>query len=330
MKKKILNTKRKLLTNVNSEEGNQGELNTFSGYAHKSENIAKKKEKRARIGRGNESNSSGNSRSISVLKGQKKITISIENLSEFQEFINCFNCLFYIKDKIKYFLINPEIIEIFYEKSDYHILYDLDFSTQINEYMFKSLHLLPKRKEIETIEEFCPFTKWYFKTNNHKYFYTALWSPNRVLKFNRLNDKNYGKYMNPKFGKCSNSRITKFYGPLGTGKSTLVYLFFKAIAFVRSLINSSNVDENKKSNKISLKELTLNKKFKIKIKKYKNIFDNNIEVDGDLNMSSSSEESNSDSFNDENIIPLKEIEEEEIPEEKEIKENKDTKKSKKR
>ena len=45
MKKKILNTKRKLLTNVNSEEGNQGELNTFSGYAHKSENIAKKKRK---------------------------------------------------------------------------------------------------------------------------------------------------------------------------------------------------------------------------------------------------------------------------------------------
>ena len=45
MKKKILNTKRKFLTNENSEEGNQGELNTFSGYAHKSENIAKKKKR---------------------------------------------------------------------------------------------------------------------------------------------------------------------------------------------------------------------------------------------------------------------------------------------
>ena len=45
--------------------------------------------------------------------------------------------------------------------------------------------------------------------------------------YNRLNDKNYGEYMSSKFKKCSNARITKFYGPFGTGKSTLVYLFFK-------------------------------------------------------------------------------------------------------
>ena len=132
------------------------------------------------------------------------------------------------------------------------------------------MHCIPKRKDIKKIKEFCVFHEWYFGITNHDFYYTALWSPNRILKFNRLNNKNYGKYMNKKFDKCSNSRITKFYGPFETGKSTLVYAFFKTISYVSSLINSdNNANSEEKKENINFKEINLSKNSKIKIQKYK-------------------------------------------------------------
>ena len=317
MENKILNNKRKLSRDNDSEEESQEELSNAS----KSSIILKNKKKKARKIKEKRkvSNSSRSLRIISVLKGEKAITLTTEKISEFYDFIYYFNCLFYIKDRKRYYLIHPEIIEQFYRRSDYQILYDLNFSTENNENMFKSLHLLVKRKYIETFTEFCPFTKWYFKINDHKYFHTPLSSPNSILKFNRLNDKNFGRHMNPKFSKCSNSRITKFYGPLGTGKSTLVFLFFKSISFIPSFMDSDDdFDNDKITNNISFEDLISNKKLKIKIKKYKNIFNYDIEVDVSLKSLNLDEES----FKNENTIYLEEIEEKEIPEKKESKENK--------
>ena len=312
MRKQILNTKRKLSKDKDSEE-NQEEYNTFKSNFCISNIIFKKKEKKARKRNGNDSNSSGNLRIISALKGEKAIILSTENISEFYDFIDCFNCLYYIKNQKRHYLIHPEIIEQFYRRTDYQILYDLDFCTQNNEEMFKWIHISAKRKEIETITEFCPFPKWYFKTNDHKYFHTPLSSPNSILKFNRLNDKNFGKRMNPKFSKCSNSRITKFYGPLGTGKSTLVYLFFRAITFVPGLIDSDGSYGNgENTNNMSFEDLISSKKLKIKIKENQSIFNDNIEVDVGLKSLNLDE----DSFKDENTIDLEEIEENEIPEKK--------------
>ena len=176
---------------------------------------------------------------------------------------------------------------------------------------------MPLRKSVETIIQFCPFLQWYFNTNDHKYFYTALWSANRVLKFNRLNDKNYGEYMSSKFEKCSNSRITKFYGPFGTGKSTLVYLFFKSISHVSSLNESNDLTNygNIINNK-SIKELISRKKYKITVKKWKQINKDNIEVNQEL----SKDEWSSDSYTEQKNISLKEEDENNIfSEEKKIK-----------
>ena len=220
---------------------------------------------------------SGNLRIISVLKGKKTITLTTEKIVEFQRFIVCFNCLFYIENGTKHFLIKPEKIEEFFENSDYHVLYDLDFSNQFDEKTFIIMHTLKKRKDMKTINDFCICPEWILNTPNHNYVYTALWSPNRVLKFNRLNDKNYGHYMSKKFDKCSNSKITKFYGPLGTGKSTLIYAFFKTISYVSYLTNSYNIDnKEKKKENLCLKELNLGNK--IKIKKYEKPFKIKYEV----------------------------------------------------
>ena len=324
MEKKILNTKRKLINKENVTKLMQNEISLFNNKISKSRNNLKDKMKKLK--EKNESNSSGNKRTISVLKGKKKITISTKKLKEFTEFIDCFNCLFYIKNGIKYYLISPDTIEQFFETNDYHVLYESDFSNQFDEKIFILSHCIPKRKDIKAIGEFCLFPEWYFNTTDHVYFYTALWSPNRVLKFNRLNDKNY-RHMNVKFNKCSNSRITKFYGPSGTGKSTLVYAFFKTISKVSSLIGSNGGFglEEKKDN-LNLKELNLSKKSKINIKENKTMFSDDIEVNEDLSCSFSSEESNKDVKMSHNIIDLEEIEEKEISSErKKSKENKEIK-----
>ena len=307
MKKQILKTKRKLMVHRDFGQENEKEFDNFN-VAIKSVKTRKIKNETENK---NESKSSGKERTVSVLKGEEIITLSTEKLSHFQKFIDCFNCLFYIKDNNRHYLINPGEVELFFEESDYHILYDLDFSNLFDETIFRQIHSLPKRKYMKTIGEFCIFYQWYFDTDEHKFFYTALWSADRILKFNRLNDKNYGEYMNPKFDKCSNSRITKFYGPFGTGKSTLVYAFFKSISYV-SIPDNSETEKNsdKKTNKINqnLEELISKKKYKITIKKNKNILNNYIEVDSQLSFNDVREKSNNDS-KIENTIELEEKEE---------------------
>ena len=322
--KKILGLKRKLIIKGNSPEQMKKENSLFDEVVNETKSIAdeileKRKEK-------NESNSSGNKRIIVVIKDEEKIILSTENIKEFLDFINCFNCLFYIKNGIRQYLINPKTIEQFFDNSHYHVLYNLDFLNLFDEKIFIFTHCIPKRKNIKTIKEFCLFHEWYFNLKNHDFYYTALWSPNRILKFNRLNDKNYGKYMDKKFDKCSNSRITKFYGPFGTGKSTLVYAFFKTISYVESLINSgNNNNSDEKKDNINFEKLNLKKKSNIKIKKYKKKLPNNIEVDEnsfDLVYSSSDSDSNKSN----NSINLEEIEKKEISfEKKESKENEEIK-----
>ena len=315
--KKILGLKRKLIIKGNSPEQMKKENSLFDEVVNETKSIAyeileKRKEK-------NESNSSGNKRIIVVIKDEEKIILSTENIKEFLDFINCFNCLFYIKNEIRHYLINPKTIEQFFDNSHYHVLYNLDFLNLFDEKIFIFTNCIPKRKNIKTIKEFCLFHEWYFSLKNHDFYYTALWSPNRILKFNRLNDKNYGKYMDKKFDKCSNSRITKFYGPFGTGKSTLVYAFFKTISYVESLINSSNNNNSdEKKDNINFEKLNLKKKSNIKIKKYKKKLPNNIEVDEnsfDLVYSSSDSDSNKSN----NSINLEEIEKKESKENEEIK-----------
>ena len=120
MENKILNNKRKLSRDNDSEEESQEELSNAS----KSSIILKNKKKKARKIKEKRkvSNSSRSLRIISVLKGEKAITLTTEKISEFYDFIYYFNCLFYIKDRKRYYLIYPEIIEHFYRRSDYQIL----------------------------------------------------------------------------------------------------------------------------------------------------------------------------------------------------------------
>ena len=202
-------------------------------------------------------------------------------------------------------------------------MYNLDYSTEFNKKLFIQLHNIPDRKVIQTIEEFCIFQEWYFRGNDHTYFYTALRSPNRVLKFNRLNDKNNRKYRNPDFGKCNNSRITKFYGPKGTGKTTLIYAFFKTISYVPIDVNSHDDINYDKKDSINLKGINLAKNLKITIKKYKNTLSDNIEVNEDLSLMDLSEESKNYSNKTNNTIDLEESDKEENSyNSKESKENK--------
>jgi len=313
MEKKNLSLKRRFIKKETFTEVTKNEISLFNSIINKYRSNFKNKLKYNKEKK--ESNFSGNFRIISVLKDGKIITLSTEKLNDFLNFIKCFNCLFYVENGIRHYLINPETIEQYFEKSYYHILYDLVFSNKFDEKIFILQHLIPRRRNIKTIEDFCIFPQWYFDTINHDYIYdTVIWSPYRVLKFNRLNDKNYGNFMNRKFNKCSNSRITKFYGPLGTGKTTLVYVFFKTISFIQNLINSDDVTNYEiKKNKINLKDLNLSKKAKIKIKKYQNNVQNYIEVNNNLNLSYSSfEESSIDSNKQNNLINLDEIEEKEI------------------
>ena len=113
MENTILNNKRKLSIDNDSEEESQGELETYRRFIKKSSTILKNKKKKAkkREAKENESNSSGSLRIISVLKGEKAITLTTEKISEFHDFIDCFNCLYYIKDRKRHYLIHPEIIE---------------------------------------------------------------------------------------------------------------------------------------------------------------------------------------------------------------------------
>ena len=302
MSKKVLNIKRKLLDERNVTKPMPDDLILFQEIIDESKrnfNSQKRKEK-------SNSNSSGDLRIISVLKDKEVITLSTKKLSEFKDFIDLFNCLYYIKNGKRYYLINPKKIEEFFENSDFHYLYDLDFATQFNEKLFIQSHRIRDKKKIKTINEFCIFHKYYFRRNDHTYFYTALRSPNRVLKFNRCNEKNTRKYKNPDFEKCSNSRITRFYGPKGTGKTTLIYAFFKTISYVPEDVNShDNINYDKKDS-INLKNINLYKNHKINIKNYKNTLKDNIEVDSELSLIDSSEELISDSNEVNNNIDLEE------------------------
>ena len=87
MEQKILNTKRKLLADKDSEEERREELNTFRNYVSKSHSMVNKCKEKARNRNKNKFYSSGNLRVISVLKGEKEITLSTEKISEFQDFI---------------------------------------------------------------------------------------------------------------------------------------------------------------------------------------------------------------------------------------------------
>ena len=286
----MLQIKRKLITNRNEEATSNDMKNDDKDYIRKSLNILTKKTNKGNKKEQNMSNSSGNQRIISVLKGNTEIKLSTNDIKQFQNFIQNFNCLYYIEHGIKYFLINSDYIESFFYNDEYHILYDSDFPNQFDEKTFKIMHRLIIRKNIETINEFCPFPEKIFNTTNHAYFYTALNSPNRILKFYRLNENNY-KNMNPKFDKCSNSKITKIYGPFGTGKSTLVYAFFKTNSFVPDIFNTSDI-ENNENKKEDFKKLISNKS--VKIIQHKNLLKNNIEVNEESSLSSK-EESSDDS-----------------------------------
>ena len=189
----------------------------------------------------NSPNYSKKVRNVIVFKKNERISIKTDSLSEFQSFVYCFNCLFYIKNNKKYYLFENKSIELFFSNSDFHILYDAEIPTEFDEKTFNSIHNIPKRRECENISDFCFFPKYYFSLPDHKYFYTALWSPERILKFYRLSNKNY-IYMRKEFNKCSNPKILKLYGPKGTGKSTFVYAFFENISKIK--FNFDKIDKN--------------------------------------------------------------------------------------
>jgi len=253
----------------------------------------------------NNSNSSGNFRTIIVLKKNEKIMLETEDINEFHQFIECFNCLFYIKSGVKHFLIDISSIEYFFLNSDYHILYDSEYVNQLNENNFHLAHSIPKRKNLESIKEFCIFHQYYFNTPNHKYFYTALWSPNRILKFYRLSDKNY-PYMSNKFDKCSNSKIIKFYGPRGTGKSTFIYTFFAVMSTIKFSLKNSDKSTMIKEN-IKINDLKLNPTSRISIKQCSKPFEQIYDVNEDISKLINLDELNQNKSK--NIIDLSEEEE---------------------
>ena len=88
MEKKFLKTKRKLISEMDFGKDNKIEFDYFNDYIN---NIGKKD----KIDNKNEYKSFGNERVISVIKREEIITLSTEKLSEFQKFVDCFNCLFY-------------------------------------------------------------------------------------------------------------------------------------------------------------------------------------------------------------------------------------------
>ena len=319
MSKKFLNKKIKLIDERNFTMPMENEFRIFEKIMNESKRNFKDKSKRRK--EKSNSNSSRDMKIISVLRGKEKITLSTKRLSEFKNFVDLFNCLYYIENGKKHYLITAETIEQFFDNSGFHILYDLDFSSQYNNEFFIELHSIVNANEIKTMNEFCKFHEIYFRRINHPYFYTALWSAKRILKYYRLNEKNNTK-RNEKFEKCSNSRITKFYGPFGTGKTTLLYSFFKTISYVPISVNSNDDIDYSKKNSINIKDIKLKKNSQIDIKKYKNAFEDNIEVDDKLSLSYSSEEQSRDPNESNNIIDL---EEKENSSDIETKENKELK-----
>ena len=248
----------------------------------------------------NNSKSSGNFRKIIVLKNKEKIILKTDNIKDFQSFVLCFNCLFYIMNGVKHYLIENDSIEEFFLNSDFHILYDSENPNNIPEKAFNSIHNFPKRKNIKTTKDFCFFPEYIFSSKKHKYYYTSLWSPTRILKCYRLSDKNY-PFMRAEFSKCSNSKITKFYGPKGTGKSTFVYVFFAITSKIE--INLRKIDESILSQKdIRIKDLKLKPKSKISIKKYTKIFEPIYEVNENIKDNDEDDEDNKSNESKENIL----------------------------
>ena len=242
------------------------------------------------------SSSSGSLRIIVVLKNKKKFTLKTDNITEFQKFSTFFNCLYYIENGIKYYIIENESIENFFYNSNFNILYDSEFPSNIKERTFLSMHNFPKRKDIKEIRDFCFFPEYIFESPNHKYFYTSLYSPTRILKFYRLSFKNYPN-MSSEFTTCSNSKITKFYGPKGTGKSTFIYAFFGIMSGISIYLN--NIDEAKTTKEnLKINDLKLNFNNNVEIKKYKKPFNQFYEVNKRINeISNSSYDSLSESEN---------------------------------
>ena len=115
MEKNILKTKRKIIKELDFGKDNQKEIDYFNNYIGRPKNEDK-------IDNKNESRSSGIERNISVIKGKEIITLSTEKLSEFQKFVDCFNCLYYNKDGHRNYLIDPHKVEEFFEESEFHIL----------------------------------------------------------------------------------------------------------------------------------------------------------------------------------------------------------------
>lgn len=245
----------------------------------------------------NNSKSSGNFRNIIVLKNDKKITIKTDDINDFHNFVLCFNCLFYIMNGVKHYLIEKNSIEEFFQNSDFHILYDSENPNNIPEKAFNSIHNFPKRKNIKTTKDFCFFPEYTFSSEKHKYYYTSLWSPTRILKFYRLSDKNY-PFMRDEFSMCSNSKITRFYGPKGTGKSTFVYVFFAITSKIE--INLDKIDQRILAQKdIRIKDLKLKPQSKICIEEFTNISKSIYEVKENIN---GNEEDNESNESKENIL----------------------------
>lgn len=259
MSKNFLNIKRYNNTNNIPKNCNETFKNKF--------NVVCEKKKNQRNISNNNSNSSGNIRTIIVYKNNEKIVFKTDSLQKFQKFVFCFNCLFYVVKGVKHYLLENKSIELFFLNNDFHTLYDTDYKNEFTEEQFKISHNFPKRKDCKIISDFCFFPDYVFSTNDHKYFYTAKWSPNRVLKFYRFTKKNY--VMREEFNNCSNPKILKIYGPKGTGKSTLVYAFFATMSSIE--INLDKID-NKilNQNEIKLKEFVLISKENVVIKKIKN------------------------------------------------------------
>ena len=298
MSKSFLNIKRHNNSTIDTNE-NDSFFSSLKMINTKLENRSKKDQSH---NNSNSSNSSKNFRKITVFKKKERITIKTDSLSEFQSFVYCFNCLFYIQKNKKYYLFENKSIEIFFSNSDFHILYDAEMPKEFDEKTFNAIHNIPKRKECEKISDFCFFPKYFFSLPDHKYYYTSLWSPERILKFYRLSNKNY-IYMRKEFDKCSNPKILKLYGPKGTGKSTFVYAFFEIISTIK--FNFDKIDKNILNKKeLKIKELKLNEQNNIKIKKYVKPIENLYEVNNDINISGDSNDlnlSNENKINEKNI-----------------------------
>ncbi len=171
-------------------------------------------------------------RVIAIYKSNKRVLIYFKNKNEFSNYIQSLYFPYFYNNNLEpIFLQYSYSVKLFWDKIDYKIIYETPRSEDyLTQKTFQNFHRQIKEEKIKNYVNFCDVYEAYFKKNDKFY-----------------NNFNQTLIDNLKELRYDYKKIIRFFGPLGCGKSTLIYYFFALKRFVpleeSDFINDLNEDE---------------------------------------------------------------------------------------